>query len=98
MENRANPMKVLTIYIQYDTLKQPPYTVHIRLFSLPNPVSKHTLIPFYIFVGMRAIQCTLFVTCSCWHASQAWMEWLRKKTNAFDQRGDMAIAAWAEQQ
>nr|GEV44479.1 chaperone protein DnaJ [Tanacetum cinerariifolium] len=31
-------------------------------------------------------------------ASQAWMEWLMKKKKAFDQRGDMAIAAWAEQQ
>lgn len=26
------------------------------------------------------------------------MEWLMKKRKAFDQRGDMAIAAWAEQQ
>lgn len=26
------------------------------------------------------------------------MEWLIKKRKAFDQRGDMAIAAWAEQQ
>ncbi|KAL3830465.1 hypothetical protein ACJIZ3_019267 [Penstemon smallii] len=31
-------------------------------------------------------------------ASEAWMEWLMKKRRAFDQRGDMAIAAWAEQQ
>lgn len=31
-------------------------------------------------------------------ASQAWMEWLIKKRKAFDQRGDMAIVAWAEQQ
>ncbi|KAI5654774.1 hypothetical protein M9H77_31961 [Catharanthus roseus] len=31
-------------------------------------------------------------------ASQAWMEWIIKKRKAFDQRGDMAIAAWAEQQ
>lgn len=31
-------------------------------------------------------------------ASQAWMEWVMKKQKAFDQRGDMAIAAWAEQQ
>ncbi|XP_047323001.1 uncharacterized protein LOC124927033 [Impatiens glandulifera] len=31
-------------------------------------------------------------------ASQAWMEWLMKKRKAFDQRGDLAIAAWAEQQ
>ncbi|KNA08894.1 hypothetical protein SOVF_158520 [Spinacia oleracea] len=31
-------------------------------------------------------------------ASQAWMEWLIKKRKAFDQRGGMAIAAWAEQQ
>lgn len=31
-------------------------------------------------------------------ASQAWMEWLMKKRKAFYQRGDMAIAAWAEQQ
>ncbi|KAG6529216.1 ER-phagy receptor 1-like [Zingiber officinale] len=30
-------------------------------------------------------------------ASQAWMEWLMKKRKAFDQRGDMAISAWAEQ-
>jgi len=26
------------------------------------------------------------------------MDWLIKKRKAFDQRGDMAIAAWAEQQ
>ncbi|XP_045803319.1 pre-mRNA-splicing factor cwf23 isoform X1 [Trifolium pratense] len=31
-------------------------------------------------------------------ASQAWMDWLMKKRKAFNQRGDMAIAAWAEQQ
>ncbi|KAL4358799.1 hypothetical protein AHAS_Ahas08G0013500 [Arachis hypogaea] len=31
-------------------------------------------------------------------ASEAWMEWLMKKRKAFDQRGDMAVAAWAEQQ
>ncbi|ERM94300.1 hypothetical protein AMTR_s00010p00234370 [Amborella trichopoda] len=31
-------------------------------------------------------------------ASEAWMEWLIKKRKAFDQRGDMAVAAWAEQQ
>ncbi|XWS15059.1 hypothetical protein CRYUN_Cryun35bG0061900 [Craigia yunnanensis] len=31
-------------------------------------------------------------------ASQAWMEWLIKKRKAWDQRGDMAVAAWAEQQ
>lgn len=31
-------------------------------------------------------------------ASQAWMEWLVKKRKAFDQRGDMAVTAWAEQQ
>ncbi|KAI3996322.1 hypothetical protein MKX01_026790 [Papaver californicum] len=31
-------------------------------------------------------------------ASQAWMDWLMKKRTAFDQRGDMAVAAWAEQQ
>lgn len=31
-------------------------------------------------------------------ASQAWMEWVMKKRKAFDQRGDMAVAAWAEQQ
>ncbi|KAL9312621.1 hypothetical protein ACSQ67_018073 [Phaseolus vulgaris] len=31
-------------------------------------------------------------------ASQAWMDWLIKKRKAFDQRGDMAIVAWAEQQ
>ena len=31
-------------------------------------------------------------------ASRAWMEWLMKKRKAFNQRGDMAIAAWAEQQ
>ncbi|XP_073525649.1 uncharacterized protein [Phyllobates terribilis] len=31
-------------------------------------------------------------------ASQAWMDWLMKKRTAFDQRGDMAISAWAEQQ
>ncbi|XP_019236431.1 PREDICTED: uncharacterized J domain-containing protein C4H3.01 isoform X2 [Nicotiana attenuata] len=32
------------------------------------------------------------------NASEAWVEWLMKKRKAFDQRGDMAIAAWAEQQ
>ncbi|RYR47650.1 hypothetical protein Ahy_A07g033592 [Arachis hypogaea] len=31
-------------------------------------------------------------------ASEAWMEWLMKKRKAFAQRGDMAVAAWAEQQ
>ncbi|KAH7332359.1 hypothetical protein KP509_20G083900 [Ceratopteris richardii] len=31
-------------------------------------------------------------------ASKAWMEWILKKKKAFDQRGDMAVTAWAEQQ
>ncbi|KAJ4849652.1 hypothetical protein Tsubulata_009650 [Turnera subulata] len=31
-------------------------------------------------------------------ASQAWMEWVIKKRKAFDQRGDLSLAAWAEQQ
>ncbi|XP_062190508.1 uncharacterized protein LOC133893495 [Phragmites australis] len=31
-------------------------------------------------------------------ASQAWMEWVMKKRKAFDKRGDMAVAAWTEQQ
>ncbi|KAE8679797.1 transcription factor TGA4 [Hibiscus syriacus] len=31
-------------------------------------------------------------------ASEAWMEWLIKKRKAWDQRGDMAVSAWAEQQ
>ncbi|GAB2287783.1 hypothetical protein Dimus_036394 [Dionaea muscipula] len=31
-------------------------------------------------------------------ASEAWMEWVRNKRKAFEQRGDTAIAAWAEQQ
>lgn len=39
-----------------------------------------------------------FLHVHCYQASQAWMEWLIKKRKAFDQRGDMAIAAWAEQQ
>lgn len=26
------------------------------------------------------------------------MEWVIKKKKAFDQRGDMAVSAWAEQQ
>ena len=30
--------------------------------------------------------------------SQAWMEWVMKKQKAFDQRGDMTVAAWVEQQ
>uniref|UniRef100_A0A804RJA3 Chaperone DnaJ-domain superfamily protein n=1 Tax=Zea mays TaxID=4577 RepID=A0A804RJA3_MAIZE len=29
--------------------------------------------------------------------SQAWMEWVMKKQKAFDQRGDMTVAAWVEQ-
>ncbi|KAL5649066.1 hypothetical protein ACJX0J_039875, partial [Zea mays] len=28
--------------------------------------------------------------------SQAWMEWVMKKQKAFDQRGDMTVAAWVE--
>ncbi|GJN10953.1 hypothetical protein PR202_ga29103 [Eleusine coracana subsp. coracana] len=38
--------------------------------------------------------------CYVWpvQASQAWMEWVMKKRKAFDKRGDMAVAAWAEQQ
>lgn len=31
-------------------------------------------------------------------ASEAWVEWLIKKRKAFDQRGEMAITTWAEQQ
>eukprot|EP00850_Spirogloea_muscicola_P021356 SM000245S08195 [mRNA] locus=s245:64374:65957:- [translate_table: standard] len=31
-------------------------------------------------------------------ASRAWREWVLKKKAAFEQRGDMAVGAWAEQQ
>lgn len=31
-------------------------------------------------------------------ASRAWQEWVLKKKQAFEQRGDMAASAWAEQQ
>jgi len=31
-------------------------------------------------------------------ASKAWMEWLMKKRKAFEQRGDVAVTTWAEQQ
>jgi hypothetical protein len=31
-------------------------------------------------------------------ASKAWIEWIMKKKKAFEQRGDMAVSAWAEQQ
>ncbi|GJP48407.1 hypothetical protein CLOM_g7696 [Closterium sp. NIES-68] len=31
-------------------------------------------------------------------ASRAWVEWVQRKKRAFDQRGDMAMSAWAEQQ
>ncbi|CAL5389986.1 unnamed protein product [Camellia sinensis] len=35
---------------------------------------------------------------SYFEASQASLEWLMKKRKAFDRRGDMVVAAWAEQQ
>eukprot|EP00475_Leptophrys_vorax_P041508 TRINITY_DN78266_c0_g1_i1.p1 TRINITY_DN78266_c0_g1~~TRINITY_DN78266_c0_g1_i1.p1 ORF type:complete len:138 (-),score=17.51 TRINITY_DN78266_c0_g1_i1:234-602(-) len=31
-------------------------------------------------------------------ASKAWREWVLRKKKAFEQRGDMALSAWAEQQ
>ncbi|GAB2289872.1 hypothetical protein Dimus_035729 [Dionaea muscipula] len=31
-------------------------------------------------------------------ASEAWMEWVMKKKKAFEQRGDIAFAAWSEHQ
>lgn len=31
-------------------------------------------------------------------ASSAWMEWVIKKRKSFDQRGEMAVSAWAEKQ
>jgi hypothetical protein len=34
----------------------------------------------------------------CMQASKAWIEWIMKKKKAFEQRGDMAVSAWAEQQ
>jgi hypothetical protein len=46
-------------------------------------------------VGVPAVLKTIL---SLNQASQAWMEWVMKKRKAFDQRGDMAVAAWAEQQ
>ncbi|RYR20672.1 hypothetical protein Ahy_B03g065877 isoform A [Arachis hypogaea] len=42
--------------------------------------------------GISFMHLTIFA------ASETWMEWLMKKQKAFDQRGDMAVAAWAEQQ
>lgn len=47
--------------------------------------------------GFLCINSNILCVCT-YQASQAWMEWLMKKQKAFDQRGDMAIAAWAEQQ
>jgi hypothetical protein len=41
---------------------------------------------------------TLVLGICQYQASQSWVEWLMKKRKAFDQRGDMAISAWAEQQ
>lgn len=51
------------------------------------PSSNFSLVYQVINVGFYILQ-----------ASQAWMEWLMKKRKAFYQRGDMATAAWAEQQ
>lgn len=33
-----------------------------------------------------------------YQASSAWMDWVIKKRKSFDQRGEMAASAWAEQQ
>lgn len=57
-------------------------------------------IDVYIFcMIVRFLLINLYIIIILFYqASQAWMEWLIKKRKAFDQRGDMAIAAWAEQQ
>ncbi|KAJ0705403.1 putative DnaJ domain, Chaperone J-domain superfamily [Helianthus annuus] len=97
MENRANPVKVLTIYIQYDTLKPNTLYGSYSAILITKPCIQthpYTFLYFCWYAGHSVY----FVTCSCWQASQAWMEWPMKKRNAFDQRGDMAIVAWAEQQ
>lgn len=62
---------------------------------MENIHAKNIYSPF----GLIVIQFTggMWFLLVC-QASQAWMEWLMKKRKAFDQRGDMAIAAWAEQQ
>jgi hypothetical protein len=54
---------------------------------------------FFLLVITRIHPFSYFkLICCVFQASQAWMDWLMKKRKAFDQRGDMAIAAWAEQQ
>ncbi|KAF9610786.1 hypothetical protein IFM89_024895 [Coptis chinensis] len=55
--------------------------------------SEHRVNPMKHIQGKKVKGYGLYV-----RASQAWREWLMKKRKAFDQRGDMAIAAWAEQQ
>lgn len=55
-------------------------------------------IVFCLLQSDKTIFSNLLLTCYVLQASQAWMDWLMKKRKAFSQRGDMAIAAWAEQQ
>ncbi|CAL5340856.1 unnamed protein product [Camellia sinensis] len=50
--------------------------------------SERTTIFYYIIEGINEVL----------KASQASLEWLMKKRKAFDRRGDMVVAAWAEQQ
>ncbi|KAI7749276.1 hypothetical protein M8C21_009288 [Ambrosia artemisiifolia] len=76
------------------------YDSYSAILNFSFPIIQQHPYTFYIYLLVRGPISVLCysVTCSCWQASQAWMEWPMKKRKAFDQRGDMAIAAWAEQQ
>jgi hypothetical protein len=66
--------------------------------ALKTQIDSNECVPF-LLVTTRIDHFSNFrLMCCVLQASQAWMDWLMKKRKAFDQRGDMAIAAWAEQQ
>ncbi|KAL5659456.1 hypothetical protein ACJX0J_032619, partial [Zea mays] len=73
--------------LQWNSLQVPPFIV---IEFIPHGL--HILVTLLEYIATFKLLQSIFA------ASQAWMEWVMKKRKAFDQRGDMAVAAWAEQQ
>lgn len=87
MDNRVNPMKARSLFFLLI-----PFIIRNLLIDVS------IIINIYAVLNVESTFLLFSQLFSVPQASQAWMDWLMKKRKAFDQRGDMAIAAWAEQQ
>lgn len=108
MDNRVNPMKVRYAILWNRTLLGNwvyldvhfPSYVSSPFFSPSENLlwNKLDCSPSFYSLSATLLELHFLFLNPFFQASQAWMEWLIKKRKAWDQRGDMAVSAWAEQQ